>query len=215
MKKNKLKEKYIKLTSKNRLYSLPYPIIALTGGIATGKTTVSNILKDKKLPVICADNLVRNIYKTQDAFDFISSNFPQAIHNNAIDFKILRSIFFNDKNAQEKIEEFIYARLEIFFKKEADAFDDLSYVIYDVPLLFEKELDSKVDLSICVYSPRDKQIERVLKRDNIDQQLAEKIIDTQTDIEQKRQLSDLIIDNTQAIENITNTVTKLLSKIFE
>ena len=72
----KLKEEFITKNAHSRLHGLNKAVVALTGGIATGKSTVSDKLKAMGLPVVCADTLVKSIYATEEAKDFIFHHFP-------------------------------------------------------------------------------------------------------------------------------------------
>ena len=73
----KLKEEYISKEVNTRLYQTPVPVIGLTGGIASGKSTVSKKLEEKGFPIICADALVHQIYDMEETKNFISHHFPQ------------------------------------------------------------------------------------------------------------------------------------------
>lgn len=208
----KLKAEFIRLTKKERLYQLEIPIVGLTGGIATGKSTVSSFFKKEGFNIINADTLVHNIYKKKESIEFIQKGFPNAIKNGAIDFKFLRKIFFEDKKNQELIENFIYKNLENAFLEEAKKINNL--IIYDVPLLFEKGLKDKVDLVICVYCPEEIQIRRLMTRDQIDENLAKKIIQSQLNIEKKKELSDFVINNENTQEFTLSEFNKIKDILF-
>lgn len=206
-----LKKDLIKLSSDRRLYNVKVPIIGLTGSIATGKSTVSKILSEMGLKVICADSLVKSIYKQKKTIEFVEDNFPMAIKNEEIFFPKLREIFFQSSKNKQLIENYIYSLLPQFFLAKISERD---VIIYDVPLLFEKNLDKKVDLSITVYTTRENQIKRLIKRDNIDQKMAKKIISSQLDIEEKRKKSDFVIDNNGNLNQLRKRVESLVDKIF-
>lgn len=208
----KLKDQFVRLTKKERLYQLEIPIVGLTGGIATGKSTVSSFFKQEGFNIINADTLVHNIYKKKESIDFIEKHFPSAIKHGSIDFKYLRKIFFEDKKNQELIENYIYKNLEEAFRDESRKMKDL--IIYDVPLLFERGLKDKVDVVICVYCPKDIQIKRLKDRDQIEETLAKKIIESQLDIEKKKQLSDFIINNEQSQGNTFTEFKKIKDHLF-
>jgi dephospho-CoA kinase len=210
----KLKSKWITKSSADRLYQIPVPIIGLTGGIATGKSTVAEMLRTAGLPVIDADRLVKNVYQTSEAVTFVSTNFNSVIADGKIDFKKLRAEVFSDHKKQEQIEQFIYSKLPGEFVKAFHAFKDPEFVIYDVPLLFEKKLDQKIDVSVCVYSPRTFQLDRLMKRDSIEALLANKILDKQMDIEEKKNLSDLFIENVKDQHELSLNVQNMLLELF-
>jgi dephospho-CoA kinase len=209
-----LKSSYIRLSKDARLYHLEKPIIGLTGGIATGQSTVSKILKDKGFEVIDADALVKSIYQTEEAKNFIRSEFSDAWEEE-INFKTLRNIAFQDHRAKKKIENFIYTRLPEAFKKAADRVWGQHFYIYDVPLLFEKKLDEKVDYKVVVYAPRDVQRARILARDHSSPEVIENILDQQMDIEEKKGKADFVIDNSGTVEELAAGVEALLLRILD
>ncbi len=198
----------------NRLYHFPIPIVGLTGGIATGKSTVSNILRDLGYYVICADTLVKSIYTRQETIDFIKSLVPNAVKDNAIDFPILREAFFSDIEIQQKIEVHIYAQMESRFKEVASDLNERhTFVVYDAPVLFEKELNQKVDLTVCVYTPRETQLKRLIERDGNSEELANKILNGQMDIEEKKIKSDFVIENTGSLEDLKMRTAYIFNQI--
>ena len=137
----KLKNSLVKKTQDNRLYNIPIPIIGLTGGIASGKSTVAELLRKKNIPVIDADRLVKNIYQMPETKAFIKTHFSDAVVDNEIIFKKLREIAFSSESSKKILEDYIYALLPIEFKKSFSLLNSPSLLVYDVPLLFEKNLN--------------------------------------------------------------------------
>lgn len=205
-----LKAKFITHTPDSRLYQIPVPIIGLTGGIATGKSTVSEILKKNNIPVIDADRLVKNIYQKSATLEFIAKHFPHVIVDGQIVFKKLRETVFIDHMAKKLVEDYIYALLPAEFKMAFSAFDKPKFIVYDVPLLFEKGLDKYIDLSVCVYAPRSMQLDRLILRDKSSAELASQIINSQMDIEVKKQKADWVLENIENTEKLKATVEKML-----
>ncbi len=210
-----LKASLVKLTPDERLYNYEKPLIGLTGGIATGKSAVTKYLREQGLKVIDADQLVKSIYETEECRKFIQKNFPLAFENGAINFPKLRELFFQDLKSKAAIETFIYERLPEAFKKATQELKDQNFCIYDVPLLFEKKLDQKTDLSIVIYTPRDIQLVRLMKRDQINRESAERILDAQMDIEEKKNLADFVIHNDGTLEELAADVGQLLLQVLE
>ena len=110
-----MKFKSAKISSKDRLYNIDIPIVGLTGGIATGKSTCSKILQEKGAPVICADTLVKNIYKEEKTIEFIQKEAPDTVKDHQVNFKLLREKFFNNDDLKIKTENFIYSKLQSEF----------------------------------------------------------------------------------------------------
>lgn len=198
----KLKNNWITKTPSTRLYSIPVPIVGLTGGIATGKSTVAEFLRKNNIPVIDADQLVKNVYLMNETKKFIQETFPKAVDNGEIVFKKLREIAFSDVSSKKTLEDYIYAHLPDQFSKAYLGFKNPSFIVYDVPLLFEKKLNELVDVTVCVYASRQMQIIRLMARDHIERDLAEKILDNQMDIENKKKLADLVIFNTEGPDEL-------------
>lgn len=208
----KLRDQFLRNTPK--LHGSPVPVVGLTGGIATGKSTVSKLLRKHGLTVIDADQLVKAVYTEKDTHDFLRQNCPEGIKGDEVNFPRLRERFFSNPELKKKIENFIYQRLPAAFLKSYEAAGRPECVVYDVPLLFEKGLQDKVDLKVLVYAPRKIQLARVISRDKHETELAEKILDQQMDIEQKRSLSDVIIDNSQTEAELEIEVKNFVSSAF-
>lgn len=210
----KLKEEFITKDAHSRLHGLPKAVIALTGGIATGKSTVSDKLKAMGLPVVCADTLVKSIYATEEAKDFIFHHFPDCIEDERIDFSKLRTEVFNSDLNKKIIENFIYARLPKKFLEAAKK-TQLNFIIYDVPLLFEKNLDNLVDYIICVATNKKIQRERLKKRDGNTDELIDKILGSQIDIDEKVKRSNLVIYNDSTLADLEQEVERSIRNLLE
>lgn len=209
----KLKAKLEKLNKDKRLHHLNCPIIGLTGGIASGKSTVANLMRQDGLCVVDADALIKEIYQFDSTKKFVTSLNSEFIQNNQIDFQKLRNAFFRDPELKQRLEKFLYQKLPETFKSHIPA--NTQVIIYDVPLLFEKGLEKLVDVRLVVYTPRDIQLQRLMLRDNIKEELANKILDQQMSIEEKRQRADFIIDNSQDSNYLLQQYQKLKNILFE
>lgn len=211
----KLKSKFDRLAKEQRLYQLEVPVIGLTGGIASGKSTVGLILQEKGFPLINADHLVKEIYALPETLDFISKEFPDAIKEGSIQFPTLRQKVFLNPDIKLKVENFIYARLENVFKDAGHRLNNPKLIVYDVPLLFEKKMETLFDLTVLVYAPRSLQRARLMKRDGLSEELANNILSQQMDIEEKKLKAEFIIDNSQSEAYLTEEIKKFLQQITE
>lgn len=215
MSATKLQTKWVRLTKEQRLYHLPFPIIGLTGGIATGKSTVAEFFKQKKIPLLSADELVKKIYAGPETIQWVQENFPFAIRDNVVNFSILREKVFSDHASKEKIESFIYSKLPLMFSRELTKLKNPNVLIYDVPLLFERRLEHLVDVVIVVYASEAQQKSRLALRDNSTPELIEAILQAQLPILQKKQKADLIIDNTKMTEDLEKEFKVCYSELFQ
>lgn len=214
----KLKSKFIGLKPEQRLYSIDKPLIGLTGGIATGKSSASHILSHQGFAIIDADKLVKKIYQRAEVIQRIREHYPTSINSDGkIDFSDLRKIAFQKTKELKKIESLIYQYLpgEFFLAKQE--FQDFPVLFYDIPLLFEKNLKDQFDLTVLVYAPREVQIERVMKRDRISRELALDIIQKQIDIETKYKKADIILNNSKddSFDRLKKDIQTFLESYFE
>jgi dephospho-CoA kinase len=188
--------------------------IVLTGGIATGKSTVASLFMLHGFLTIDADKIAHEIldieYRTiQELF---SSKY---IKNQKVLRKELGKLIFNDKKEKEKLENFIHPLIKKQIQKQAKVFEQQKkpYLI-DIPLFFEKS-NYDIKTSIVVYTPKDIQIQRLMRRDNCTQEEALSRINNQMDIEKKKQLATFIIDNSGDLKNLQNEVEAAKTKILE
>ncbi|MBT3585232.1 MAG: dephospho-CoA kinase [Halobacteriovoraceae bacterium] len=211
----KLKDEFISLEIGERLHHLAVPILGLTGGIATGKSTIAKHFKDLGLAIIDADQLIKRIYKLPTSVEFVKDNFPKAIVKGQIDFPTLRKVAFSETKNRLELEKFLYTQMPKVFNQAYQELGNPQAIIYDVPLLFEKRLDTLVDITLCIYSPQDLQIKRLMERDGIDRELALSIIDNQMSIEVKKSKSDFVVINTGELSELKAHAEYMMRKLFE
>lgn len=212
----KLKPLWLLKQPATRLYHITVPIIGLTGGVASGKSSVSKLLRQNGIIIIDADYLVKEVYKKPEVLHAIEAIAPSAFDQHVLDFKKLRAIFFSDTEIQAAIEKIIYAQMPAAFNEAylLEIKEKQDFIVYDVPLLFEKNLAPFVDIKVCVWCSPEEQIRRVIKRDNIDEELAKKMLSRQLDINKKKEMSDIIIDNSKDLTALEGTVKKFIADLL-
>lgn len=211
----RLKSQFTKLQTAERLYHYDKPIVALTGGIASGKSTVTKLLEQRGFCIIDADQLVKSIYQLAETRNYIHAHFPEVWEDGEINFTKLRSLFFQNQKVKESIEAFIYQRLPQAFQTAARNVTDQDFYLYDVPLLFERQLQNQVDLSIVVYAPEEVQLARLMDRDKMKEEAAVRILRSQMNIEEKKEKADIVINNSGTLVELTAEVDQLLLQILD
>lgn len=179
--------------------------IGLTGGIATGKSTVSQMLVKRGAVLIDADAIAREIMEPgSPVLDDVERHFGAEVlqKDGSLDRKRLGAIVFSDPKQRQALEAITHPviRHEMHERmQQLEAADPERLVIADIPLLYESELESLYEEVMVVYVPRDMQLERLMKRDNLSLSEATSRLNAQMDIELKKQKADIIIDNSQGI----------------
>ena len=188
--------------------------IVLTGGIATGKSTVASLFMLHGFLTIDADKIAHKILDQE--YKTIEKLFgSQYIENQKVLRKKLGKLIFNNKEEKEKLENFIHPLIKKEIQKEAKVFEEQKkpYLI-DIPLFFEKS-NYDIKTSIVVYTPRNIQIQRLTQRDKCTEEEAISRINNQMDIEKKKLLATFVIDNSKDLKNlqkeVENTKTKILT----
>jgi len=193
--------------------------LGVTGGIATGKTTVTKALEEFGIPVIDFDILARNVVQPgmpalNEIIEYFGPHFLQEDGN--IDRKKLSSIVFRDEEKRKKLEGFIYPWIsEEFITQARDtvAKGENRIIQVSVPLLIETGLQDFFHRILVVYIPRNMQIERLIKRENISKDHAENILNNQLSIDEKLKYADFIIDNKGSRLETKKQVKKLYVKL--
>ena len=187
-------------------------IAGLTGSIATGKSTVSAILKDLGAFIVDADKIARDVVAPgMKAWEEIVRVFGKDVlqKTGEIDRESLARIVFNDNVMRSKLEEIIHPEVMRVIDEEIRSIKSHSsdaVVILDVPLLIEVGMHEGMNEVIVVYCPEDMQIMRLMIRDNISREEALTKVRTQMPIEKKRCLATLLIDNSATVDETCKQV---------
>ncbi|WP_099974998.1 dephospho-CoA kinase [Lactobacillus terrae] len=194
-------------------------IYGLTGGIATGKSTVAKILQENNIEVFSADQVARDVVKPGTlGLKQIVETFGTEILNEdqSLNRKELGSIVFKNKTELDKLNKINgpLIRTEILniinnVKKKKD---DKIYV-FEIPLLFEFNYQQYLDGTICLSMPKELQTKRLMDRDKISEELAQQKISSQMPIEEKVTLADYVFENTGTIDDLTKETNNLIKKL--
>ena len=192
-------------------------VIALTGGIGSGKTYVASIFdKLAGIPCFYSDLEAKKIMNENDYVkkEMISILGPGSFINNKLNSEFLRNKIFSSQNKLKLINDLVHEKVRINFHKWL-SFQNSKYILKETAILFEHKYHLDVDLSILVTAPVNIRIERIIKRDNINQNQIEKIIENQWDDKKKIHLSDYFIENLNKLDTIkkVNELIKVFSVI--
>lgn len=194
-------------------------LIGLTGGIASGKSSVSSLLVKHGALLVDADQVARDIVEQgQPALKEITSFFGQAIlhEDGSLNRAALGAIVFSDKDKLAKLESITHPAIRSKMLSTIDRYKDENpdaIIVADIPLLYETNQMHLYEAIVVVYVPRKMQIERLVARNNITLDVATSRVDIQMDIEQKRALADYVIDNSGSIEETEKQVVELIQRL--
>ena len=193
--------------------------IGLTGGIGTGKTTVSEYLKEKGCVIIDADKISREMTeKDSPALDEIKQSFGEKYISKEgnLERKLLGDPVFNDPKALEKLQAIITKKVEQKIDsmlKQLKKKDNDDIVVIDAPLLFECGMESVADENWLVTADTDIRIDRVKRRDGLSEKQIIDRINNQMSEAEKRGKSRYIIDNSGTVEELYMQIDKILERI--
>lgn len=179
----------------------PRILLGVTGGVASGKTTVARMIEDLGAPTIDFDHLSRVVVEPhKPAWKEIQAYFGKQVlrADNTLDRGKLAQIVFRDPAKRKKLESFLHPRIFNEFTRRAKAFkakDPHAIIQVVVPLLFEAQMQDFFDKILLVYIPPAMQTDRLIKRDRISMEMAENIINAQWPMEEKKGYADFIVDN--------------------
>jgi dephospho-CoA kinase len=188
--------------------------IVLTGGIATGKSTVANLFNLHGFLTIDADKIAHKLLDIHS--DKIAELFGnQYIEKGKVIRKELGNLIFNNKEEKEKLEAFIHPLIKEEIVKEAALFEknNKPYLI-DIPLFFENG-NYDIDRNVVVYTPKDVQVKRLMKRDKSSEEEALSRINNQMDIEEKKKRAFYIIDNSKDLTSLIAEVERVKNEILK
>ncbi len=185
--------------------------IGLTGGIGCGKSTVANIFKHLKAPVIDADDIAHQLVAVgQPALARIELEYGPDILNKdgSLNRTRLRELVFSDAQQKQKLEAILHPLVYQAIQTELKQLN-APYCIICIPLLFETQMTHLVDRTLVVDCPVETQIERLQKRDNMTIASIQAIIDTQVNRAFRKAHADDLIDNSKTDDRLAEAVKKL------
>ncbi len=171
--------------------------IGLTGNIGSGKSTVCRLFESLGIPVFYSDIEAKLLYRRDDVRQIIRDKLGLVVFNKdeKIDFKKLASVIFTNKAALTFINGLVHPLLFERYNEWLKLYNQSPYSIHESAILFEYHLESRFDKTITVFCPKDIRINRVIKRDNVNETEVAKRIVNQMDDKTKNDLADYLIVN--------------------
>jgi dephospho-CoA kinase len=193
-------------------------VVGLTGGIASGKSTVSRMFEQAGIPVICSDELARKVVRPgSQGLAEIRRIFGDAVLDSEgkLDREAMARLVFQDRSKRKILESIIHPRVEEEQNKRLRTLErqEHSIVVVDVPLLYETGWERFVDLVVVVYAPRHVQEERLVTRDGMSVEDARSRLDAQMPIDEKRRLADRLVDNGNTLEHTLRQVESVIEEL--
>ncbi len=186
--------------------------IALTGGIATGKSTVASLLALNGMRVIDADTISHEILDS--SVEWVKKTFgDEYVNGTKVDRAKLGSYIFSHPGAKKTLEEFLHPKIQAEIERRSEKQDAFKFpYLIDIPLFFE---NSNYDIkeSVVVYTPADIQLERFIKRNNYSEEESLNRIASQMPIEEKKEKATWVIDNSKDLKHLQNEVEQFVQKI--
>ena len=194
--------------------------VGITGGIATGKSTIVKFLQKNGYKVHDSDFVVKKIYSqpNKKLFGVLKKiGLSGSIRNKRINKRLIRDEIFSNKLKKKKLEKFIHKEVRIsrnlFIKKNKNKKNKI--IFFDIPLLFEAKLTHICQYIILLYTPKKTKIERALKRKNINKETIIKILKNQIDDKIKKKKSDYIINTSKPKKHSFKMILGVISNILE
>jgi dephospho-CoA kinase len=194
--------------------------VALTGGIASGKSLVSDLLEIHGCHIVDLDVISREVVLPgTDGLNELVESFGDSIllSDGSLDRKNLRDVLFKKGRNRAKIEQILHPKILQRMKSSIESFKE-GVIVVVIPLLVEKELWGPFDRAVVVDCDVETQLDRLTARENIDNTQAKSMLMAQASREQRFQLADHlptdIIDNNSKISDLKEHVEKLSQKLF-
>ncbi|MFD1773137.1 dephospho-CoA kinase [Paenibacillus rhizophilus] len=194
-------------------------IMGLTGGIASGKSTVSAILAEKGAKVVDADAIAREVMLPgHEVLAAVAKHFGEGIllPDGTLNRSKLGEIVFNDPEALKALNGMTHPAIRRITRERMQALEKEAperLVIADIPLLFESGQEDMFERILVVYAPREIQLERLMKRNGLTREQAEARLDSQMDIELKRAKADFVINNSGDVADTERQIAVLWDRL--
>jgi len=194
-------------------------IIGLTGGIGSGKSTAANILQEMGLKIIDLDQIAQKVTKPgESAYNKIAENFGAKYfdRNGNLNRKQLKQDIFLSDDIKKSVEFLLHPIIFDECKYQLDNLNKKEYVVLVVPLLFEtKNYIKLITKSLLIDCDEELQIKRVIKRDDVTEAFAKKIISSQMSRKKKLQLADKVIENNGNVDDLKDQLEKFYTALVK
>ena len=182
--------------------------VAITGGIGTGKTTISSMFSDKGIPVFNSDEIAKEIMNTDSLLknEIVTAFGDKAYDKNKLNKEYLSDAIFNNETLLKKINAIVHPYVADEFNSWIEE-QDSKYIIYESAIIFENQAEDFFDKIICVTASEEDVVSRVMKRNNFSVDKIKSIINKQLPNDAKIQKSDYVIENIN--------ISKLSDKVLE
>lgn len=191
--------------------------IGLTGGIASGKSTVSQLFSAFGIKIIDADLISHQLVEPgQPSLEKITQTFgsKMLLNNGELDRIQLRQLIFSDPNAKQQLEAILHPKIRQQLIRQSDN-SSSPYCILSVPLLAEAKMTSLVNRILVIEIDSDEQLKRLCQRDNISRSEAMDIMAIQSSSQQRTTVADDIISNNNSPDKLNSAVANLHKKYLE
>ena len=197
-------------------------VIGLTGGIGTGKSTVSQILQEKKFPVIDLDTISHEVIKIPKVIEKIVENFGKEVLENSGNFENknnairisrekLGKIIFENKEKRLLLNSIMHPEILHTMREQISKYKKNNKIIFvEIQLLFEVQWEKEFDYILLISAKKSTQIRRILERDKRSENDALNIINSQLPLDEKEKRSDFVIENDGNIEELKEKIDKFL-----
>lgn len=195
-------------------------VLGLTGGIASGKSTVAHMFRAKGYTVLDSDIFARDVVMPhKPAWCDIRETFGDEylLPDGTLNRRLLGSTIFADDAARDRLNQIIHPRVIELIEQgiEVSRQKGEALVVVDIPLLFEIGYDRAVDVTVVVNVRPEVQMSRLMTRDGLDATEAQNRIDAQLPLSTKVEQADYVIDNSGTLEETTQQVAKLLEELLQ
>ena len=200
-------------------------VIGLTGGIGTGKSTVSQILQEKKFPVIDLDTISHEVIKIPKVIEKIVENFGKEVLENSGNFENennairisrekLGKIIFENKEKRLLLNSIMHPEILHVMREQISKYKKNNKIIFvEIQLLFEVQWEKEFDYILLISAKKSTQIRRILERDKRSENDALNIINSQLPLDEKKKRSDFVIENDGNIQDLERKIDEFLKKI--
>ncbi|TDM15775.1 dephospho-CoA kinase [Macrococcus bovicus] len=193
-------------------------VIGLTGGIASGKSTVSKLLAAHGFVIVDADIAARQaVAKGTEGLKQVEAVFgPEAIEDGEMNRRYIGQQIFHDEEKRLALNSIIHPIVRDIMEEEKQTALAAGHpVVMDIPLLYENELEATVDEVWVVYVTKDVQLERLMTRNDLTEEEALARIASQLSIEEKKARADVVIDNNGSLADLERRIKEIVAEYYK